>query len=82
MTAVIPTNPQLFTQQHDHLAQEMINAILQATKSDPQKLIRGPALVLVTRHVLQIVARRGLALLDQGDVAQLGSRLRTCLPLD
>jgi hypothetical protein len=76
---VIPANPQLFTNLHERLAQEMMIAVLESSQNDPHALIRGSALVLLARRVLQVVARRGLILLGQGDASQLGLRLRAVL---
>lgn len=79
VTQMIATNAPLFAVSHDGLATEVLDAILTATRNDPHTLIHGAALVLLTRDVFQVMAMRGLGLLEAGDAAQLGSQIQAVL---
>lgn len=79
ITQVIAANAPLFAVSHDRLAAEVMDAILRATHNDPHTLIQGAALVLLTREVFQVVAMRGLELLEAGDAAQIGSQIHAVL---
>ena len=79
VTQVIAANAPLLAAPHDRLTAEVMDAILTATRNDPHTLIHGAALVLLTREVFQVMAMRGLGLLEAGDATQLGSQIQAVL---
>jgi len=74
-TKTIMSNPALFIELENRLAEGVVDAVVKAAEKDPSHLLYGTLLVASIDQLLEVVARQGKPLIGDGTLQAMTDRL-------